>query len=227
MREITFDTETTGLSPDNGDRIVEIGCVELINKIRTGQHFHCYVNPERDVPKGAENVHGLSTAFLSDKPKFKDVVQEFIDFIQGDTLVIHNAAFDMKFINWELKNIKIPSLDFSRTVDTLQIARDKFPGAKANLDALCRRFGIDLSKRDNHGALLDAELLADVYIELLGGKQAVMLLGGEEKEDIVAKKRALFSSRKYLEARAFELSEEEALSHKEFLKGLQGGGCWF
>ncbi len=172
MREIVLDTETTGLDPFSGHRIVEIGCIELINHVRTGNYFHTYLNPERDMPREAEAVHGLSIEFLKDKPKFAEIAGSFLEFIGNDPLVIHNAAFDMKFINAELAVAKRPEVDFARAIDTVLMARQKFPGQPASLDALCKRFSIDLSARTKHGALLDSELLSDVYLELLGGRQS-------------------------------------------------------
>ena len=171
MREIIFDTETTGLDPETGDRIVELGCVELINRMPTGRHYQGYINPERDVPSQAARIHGLTTEFLKDKPIFADVVRTFLEFIGDADLVAHNAEFDMKFLNWELVNLGMAAVEQSRVVDTLQIARSKFPGAQNNLDALCRRFAINNSNRSLHGALLDAQLLAEVYLELTGGRQ--------------------------------------------------------
>jgi len=171
MREVVLDTETTGLDPAAGHKIVEIGCVELINHLPTGATFHCYLNPERDMPAEAEAVHGLSLAFLSDKPVFAAVAEAFLAFIGNDRLIIHNADFDIKFLNWELKLVHQPPLQMDRVLDTLKMARRKFPGAQASLDALCRRFGVDLSSRDKHGALLDSELLAAVYLELIGGRE--------------------------------------------------------
>jgi len=171
MREIVLDTETTGLDPAGGDRIVEIGGIELVNHMPTGRSFHTYLNPERDMPAEAFAVHGLSAAFLADKPKFRDIAPDFLGFIGDARLVIHNAAFDMKFLNAELGWIEMASLPWARAVDTLDIARRRFPGAQNGLDALCRRFGIDNSGREKHGALLDSELLAEVYLELIGGRQ--------------------------------------------------------
>ncbi len=171
MREIALDTETTGLDPFSGHRIVEIGCVEMINRIRTGNHFHVYLNPEREMPPEAERIHGLSATFLADKPLFRAIGDAFLEFIQDAPLVIHNAAFDMKFINAELERMGYPAISMERTIDTVLIARKKFPGQPANLDALCKRFNIDLSARTKHGALLDSELLAEVYLELHGGRQ--------------------------------------------------------
>ena len=171
MREIVLDTETTGFDPTSGDRIVEIGAVELRNLMPTGRTYHQYINPERDMPQEAFAVHGLSTEFLADKPVFAKIAQEFLDFVGDAKLVIHNAAFDMKFLNAELGWVKKPSLPWAQAVDTLDIARRRFPGAQNTLDALCRRFGVDNSGREKHGALLDSELLAEVYLELMGGRQ--------------------------------------------------------
>ena len=171
MREIVFDTETTGLSPAGGDRIVEIGCVEMIGRIETGRHYHCYFNPERPMPSEAEAVHGLSDIFLSDKPRFADKVEELLEFIGDSPLVAHNAGFDFGFLNHELSNCGRPAVCMTRMVDTLGLARSRHPGAKHSLDALCTRFGVDRSQRVKHGALLDAQLLAQVYIELTGGRQ--------------------------------------------------------
>ena len=179
MREIVLDTETTGLNPRTGDRLVEIGCVELDNHVPTGNTYHQYVDPERDMPDEAFAVHGLSEAFLAKHPIFSEVVDGFLEFIGDSDLVIHNASFDMGFINSELNRIGRPAVDFSRAIDTVQIARCKYPGAQASLDALCRRFEIDLSARTKHGALLDAELLADVYLELVGGRQPGFELAAE------------------------------------------------
>jgi len=171
MREIVLDTETTGLEPRTGDRIVEIGCVELVNHVATGETFHRYVNPERDMPAEAFAVHKLSEEFLRGYPVFAELADEFVEFLGDAPLVIHNAEFDMKFINAELGRLDRPILPMSRTIDTLTLARRKFPGAAASLDALCRRFDIDLAERTQHGALLDARLLAEVYLELSGGRQ--------------------------------------------------------
>ena len=171
MREIVLDTETTGLSPEEGHRIVEIGGVELFNHVPTGRTYHQYLNPQRDMPEEAFNVHGLSEAFLADKPLFADVAQAFLDFCGGAKLVIHNAVFDMRFLNAELGWCGKPLLPQDAAIDTLDIARKRFPGAQNSLDALCRRFGVDNSSREKHGALLDSEILAEVYLELIGGRQ--------------------------------------------------------
>ncbi len=171
MREIVMDTETTGLDPDDGHRIAEIGAIELLNLLPTGRTYHQYINPERPMPKEAEQVHGLNDAFLADKPPFARIAPAFLEFIGDARLVIHNASFDMGMLNAELLRLGRPRLPMSRAVDTLEIARRRFPGAQASLDALCRRFGIDNSGREKHGALLDSELLAEVYLELMGGRQ--------------------------------------------------------
>ena len=183
MREIVFDTETTGLSPLNGDRIVEIGCVEMFNRCETGRHFHSYFNPCRPMPSEAEAVHGLSNIFLSDKPRFSDKAEELLDFLGDCPLVAHNASFDFGFLNHELERCGRPLVCTTRMVDTLAIARQKFPGAKHSLDALCTRFGVDRSQRIKHGALLDAQLLAQVYVELTGGRQIGLTLVAELVED--------------------------------------------
>jgi DNA polymerase-3 subunit epsilon len=171
VREIVFDTETTGLNPGGGDRIVEIGCVEILNRVETGRTFHAYFNPEREMPSDAEAVHGLTAIFLSDKPRFTDRAGELLDFLEDSPLVAHNAGFDFGFLNFELERCGRPSVAMSRMVDTLTLARTRHPGAKHSLDALCMRFGIDRSHRVKHGALLDAQLLAQVYVELTGGRQ--------------------------------------------------------
>ena len=171
MREIVFDTETTGLSPAAGDRIVEIGCIEMVGRVETGRHFHCYFNPERSMPGEAEAIHGLSDMFLSDKPRFADKVGELLEFIGDAPLVAHNASFDFGFLNAELERCGCSPVCMSRLVDTMLLARSRHPGAKHSLDALCTRFGVDRSQRIKHGALLDAQLLAQVYVELTGGRQ--------------------------------------------------------
>lgn len=176
MREIVFDTETTGFDPRSGDRVVEIGCVELVNHIVTGQTFHVYLNPDRTMPRAAFEVHGLSDEFLSDKPRFAEIVDGFLAFVGDARLVAHNAEFDFKFINAELGRLGLPGIGFDRMVDTLALAKRKHPAGPNSLDALCSRYGIDNSRRDLHGALLDSELLAEVYVELIGGKQAALSL---------------------------------------------------
>lgn len=211
MREIALDTETTGLSPKDGHRIVEIGCVELVNRIPTGKTYHCYINPEREVSAGASAISGLTFEFLKDFSSFAEIAQSFYDFIKDSTLVIHNAAFDIGFINTEFERVNLPFLNVADAVDTVVLSRKKFPGQPANLDALCKRFGIDLTKRTKHGALLDAQLLADVYIELTGGRQAV-LFKPEENEKLSALNTT------YREPRVFAINQNELEEHEEFLK---------
>ncbi|HEY8579509.1 MAG TPA: DNA polymerase III subunit epsilon [Beijerinckiaceae bacterium] len=180
-REIVLDTETTGLDPATGDRIVEIGCVEMVNSVLTGRTFHVYLDPERDLPEEAFRVHGLSREFLTGKPKFGEVAQDFVSFIADARLVIHNAEFDIKFINAELNRCGLPPVVMDRVLDTLHLARRKHPGASNTLDALCARYRIDNSKRTKHGALLDAEILAEVYVELNGGRQTSLILAQESR----------------------------------------------
>jgi len=219
MREIALDTETTGLNPKSGHRVVEIGCVEMTNHIATGEVFHVYINPQRDMPQEAFNVHGLSEEFLKDHPVFSSVVDDFLDFIGDAPLVIHNAAFDMGFVNWELENLGKPPLEMSRSIDTVQMARKKFPGAQANLNALCRRFGIDNSDRQLHGALLDARLLADVYLELMGGRQTGLGLGVEENAEVETEIQ--IEKRQLREARVFAPTADELTVHAEFISTLK------
>ncbi len=176
MREIILDTETTGLNPFEGHRIIEIGCLEMVDKVLTGREFHCYINPQRDVPQEAYRIHGISSEFLIDKPLFSNIADEFLSFIDGATLVIHNARFDIGFINHELSRLGKVALDLGEVVDTLTMARKAFPGARANIDALCKRFKIDNTMRTKHGALLDAQLLAEIYVELTGGRQRSFIL---------------------------------------------------
>ncbi|MBL4666542.1 MAG: DNA polymerase III subunit epsilon [Sneathiella sp.] len=215
MREIALDTETTGFDPSNGDRIVEIGCVELDNFMATGRVFHCYINPERDMPEGAFKVHGLSEEFLKKHKVMAAEMDKFLKFIGDSKLVIHNAEFDMKFINAELIRMKRHPLPMSRSIDTVAMARKMFPGAQANLDALCRRFDIDNSARTKHGALLDAELLAEVYLELRGGRQTGFSLAAEGKGH---KKTASKSVTR--PPRAHSATEAELKSHSEFLENI-------
>lgn len=217
-REIVLDTETTGLDPKTGDRIVEIGCVELMGGLRTGEVFHCYLNPERDVPDEAFRVHGISTEFLKDKPIFAEKVEDFLEFIADSQLVIHNAAFDMRFVNFELERLGFSALPMTRALDTVALARKKFPGSPASLDALCKRFNIDLSTRTKHGALLDAELLADVYLELLGGRQAILLLDPAASVQAVATE---VTETIIIEQRVFPLSPEEEEAHAQLLAKIK------
>jgi DNA polymerase-3 subunit epsilon len=184
MREIALDTETTGISPRDGHRIIEIGALELMHHLPTGRKLHLYINPEREIDDGAVAVHGITSDFLADKPVFADIVDEFLAFVGDDPMVIHNASFDMGFLNAELKRLDRPVLPLAQSIDTLMMARKKFPGAQANLDALCRRFEIDNSHRDLHGALVDADLLAAVYIELLGGRQPGLSLDSDSQTQI-------------------------------------------
>lgn len=218
-REIVLDTETTGLDPYSGHRVVEIGCVELMGGLRTGAVFHCYLNPERDVPDEAFRVHGLSTEFLAGQGIFAEKVDDFLAFVADSPLVIHNAAFDMKFMNFELEKLGFAAMPMSRATDTVMIARKKFPGSPASLDALCKRFEIDLSSRTKHGALLDAELLADVYLELMGGRQAGFALDNLQAAGAAA--LAGGSDVGVREARVFPVAEEEAAAHQAMVAGLK------
>ncbi len=211
-REIILDTETTGLSPERGDRIVEIGCVELVNYTPTGNEFHKYLNPEREMSEGAYRVSGLSDDFLKDKPYFKEIANDLIGFIGNSKIVAHNAPFDIGFLNNELKICKKKQIEFDSVIDTLALARKKFPGAQASLDALCKRFEIDNSKRVKHGALLDAYLLTEVYIELIGGKQTTLILTEETKEKIL-----INNNKKILINRKYDITEKEKLAHQEML----------
>jgi DNA polymerase III subunit epsilon len=221
MREIVLDTETTGLSPANGDRIVEIGAVELINHIPTGEVFHVFINPERDMPKEAEAVHGISSAMLKDKPVFKAIARDFLQFIGDAPLVIHNADFDMEFLNAELSYLQVATLPPERAIDTVRMARKKFPMAPASLDALCKRFGIDNSKRVKHGALLDAELLAEVYLELIGGRQTALILAGPGQRKQVPGTVQHITARQRPSTLPPRLTADELASHKA-LVGLLG-----
>lgn len=223
MREIVLDTETTGFEPSEGHRMVEIGCVELLNHVATGRTFHRYMNPERDMPPDAERIHGLSIAFLSDKPLFKDIAHDFLEFIGDAPLIIHNAAFDMKFINAELALCGLPPVPFERAVDTVAMARRRFPGAPVNLDSLCRRFGIDNSHRDKHGALLDSELLAEVYLELRGGREPGLELGARSGGVVVERVRV---ERPYRAPRPHAPTAEEEAAHRAFLAKKVKGALW-
>lgn len=230
MREIVLDTETTGFDPDKGDRLVEIGAVELMNHLPTGRTFHKYVNPQRDVPAEAVAVHGLTTEFLQDKPLISDVIGEFLDFIGSDTkLVIHNAAFDMKFLNAELKLCGRPALPWARALDTLALAREKFPGAQNSLDALCRRFGIDNSSRVLHGALLDSEILADVYLELIGGRQPDLVLAepaSQPERSAAGTRQMITAPRQRPAPLAPRLTASERQAHKEFVAKMGTNAVW-
>jgi DNA polymerase-3 subunit epsilon len=224
MREIVFDTETTGFDPASGDRIVEIGCVELVNRFPTGATFHVYLNPERDMPPSAEAIHGLSAEFLSDKPKFAEVAEKFLAFIGDDAkLIAHNAGFDMTFIDYELKKCGLTPPTRDRVIDTLMLARRKHPGGGNKLDDLCARYGIDNSHRTKHGALLDAELLAEVYAELVGGRQANLGLVTATSEEISVVAVAA-TSRKTKQAS--HLSEGEREAHRKFVATLGEKAIW-
>lgn len=217
-REIVLDTETTGFEPSQGHRLVEIGCLELVNHIPTGRVFHTYLNPERDVPQDAFAVHGLSYDFLKNHPPFKEVLNPFLEFIEDAPLIIHNAKFDMKFINAELKEHNCVELPFSRAIDTLTMARQKFPGSPASLDALCKRFGVDNRAREKHGALLDAELLAQVYLELIGGKQPSLSLDFSSKTIHVV--RDVKKEKPHRPARPHLPTQEELELHQELIARL-------
>ncbi|MGZ2412403.1 DNA polymerase III subunit epsilon [Sphingomonas sp. F9_3S_D5_B_2] len=220
MREIVFDTETTGLSPAGGDRMVEIGCVEIVNRCETGRHFHAYFNPERPMPAEAEAVHGLSTIFLSDKPRFSEVAEELLAFIEDAPLVAHNATFDFGFLNHEFERCGRTGVCTSRMVDTLTLARSRHPGAKHSLDALCMRFGIDRSHRVKHGALLDAQLLAQVYVELTGGRQIGLGLVADTGALNVAASASSVRVRERREPRPHAPLVEELNRHRAFIEKL-------
>jgi DNA polymerase III subunit epsilon len=225
LREIVLDTETTGIDAGKGDRVIEIGCVELINHIPSGAHFHCYINPEHPVSAGAFNVHGLSDAFLADKPVFAAIAGEFEAFIADSKLIIHNAAFDVGFLNMELGRLGRPALASARVLDTLSMARRKHPGASNSLDALCQRYGIDNARRTKHGALMDAEILAEVYIELIGGRQTMLGLGTEVRQAQTASavSSAPLARKVPLQPR---LSEAEEQAHDAFVKTMPKASLW-
>ena len=225
MREIVLDTETTGVEANGGDRIVEIGCVELLNHCPSGRSFHCYINPERPMSEGAFKVHGLSDAFLAPQPVFAAVADEFLGFIEGARLVIHNAAFDVGFLNMELKRVGRGPIEPSLVVDTLSMARRKHPGASNSLDALCSRYGIDNSRRTRHGALLDAEILAEVYIELIGGKQASLVLGAAETVGGGLAGIAVERPQR-LRSLAPRLDESAIAAHETFIRSLGKTQLW-
>ena len=222
MREIVFDTETTGLDPKTGDRMVEIGCVEMVNKVATGATWHGYFNPERDMPEEAERVHGLSATFLSDKPLFRDRIDELLEFLGDAPLVAHNAGFDMGFLDNEMMLCGLEPIPRSRMVDTIAIARKKHPGAKLSLDALCTRYGIDRSHRVKHGALLDAELLAQVYVELTGGRQIGLELAADQAAQAPTDSETTrpVSRGPRREPRPHAASEDEIAAHKAFVETL-------
>jgi len=226
-REVVLDTETTGFDPSQGDRVVEIGALELVNHISTGRTYHVYLNPERDMPDGAFRVHGLSSEFLADKPLFHEVADEFLAFVADSPLVIHNAEFDMKFLNAELVRMGRPPLPPEQAIDTVTMARRKFPGAPASLDALCRRFGIDNAHRTLHGALLDSELLAEVYLELMGGREPGLRLakdqgaGSSSSSTEMADPLRAAATRPRRDPRPHQESENERTAHTAFLERLK------
>jgi DNA polymerase-3 subunit epsilon len=223
MREIVLDTETTGLDPLRGDRLVEIGCVELVNHMPTGQIYHCYINPERDMPEEAFRVHGLSSDFLSDKPLFSAIVDEFLAFIGDAPLIIHNASFDISFINAELDRIARAAVSRERLVDTLLLARRKHPGVSNRLDDLCSRYAIDNSRRTKHGALLDAELLAEVYIDLIGARQSSLVLAETRRSS----GNVIEITRRVREVPlASRLRDDDLAAHSAFVATLGDKAIW-
>lgn len=221
MREIIFDTETTGFDPKSGDRMVEIGCIEMVNRVLTGRTFHAYFNPERSMPAEAEAVHGLSDAFLADKPLFSERALEFLDFIEDSPMVAHNAGFDFNFINFELTVCGHAEVGRHRMVDTVALAKVRHPGAKLSLDALCTRYGIDRSHRTKHGALLDAELLAQVYVELCGGRQIGLELVAEVAQIVTETVILIRKDRPFRQPRPHAATDEELAAHAEFLKSVE------
>lgn len=229
VREIVLDTETTGLSPEDGDRIVDIGCVELIDHMPTGNTYQVYINPQKEMTSDAVRITGLTDEFLNDKPIFSEIVDDFLNFIGDATLVIHNAAFDIHFLNSELGRLGKPLFELKETIDTLDMAHRKFPGAPASLDALCKRFNVNTSMREKHGALVDCLLLADVYIYLLGGKQAGLdFQSDEDAEDeaLMARVASGQLQTQNRKKRSFKASKEEIAAHEEFLKGLGTEAAW-
>src|SRR5262245_46896798 len=225
LREIVFDTETTGLNATGGDRLIEVGCVEIVNRIPTGRDFHRYINPERDIHPDAVAVHGLTVDFLKDKPLFKDVADEFLAFIGDAPLVAHNATFDLGFLNAELARLPRPQLTIDRVVDTLVLARRRHPAGPNTLDALCKRYGIDLSQRTKHGALLDSMLLAGVYVELLGERQATLGLNGQRAAESTLRARAA-KARQRPQPLPSRVTEEIEAAHREFVKTLGSDALW-
>lgn len=226
MREIVLDTETTGLDPNSGDRIVEIGAVELQGHVPTGSTYHQYINPKRDVPKEAVDVHGLTLDFLRDKPVFEHIAQDFLEFIGDAKLIIHNAAFDMKFLNAELKWMGLSPIPWERAVDTLDIARKKFPGSPASLDALCRRYSIDNSARTLHGALLDSEILADVYLELIGGRQPDLVLAEARQQKSEDTAEQSWRVQKRPVPLPSRLTDNEKEAHAAFIDSMGENALW-
>lgn len=226
MREIIFDTETTGLDPATGDRVVEIGCVECINHVPTGETFHVYINPERDMPEAAFKVHGLSTDFLKTKPVFAAIAEDFVNFIGDAKLVAHNAFFDLGFINAELKRLGYDTIDQSRIIDTLALARKKNPFGPNSLDALCARFGIDNSRRTKHGALLDAEILAEVYLEMMGGRQTGLDLAAESIAITSDTTIEIVQTRARPAPLPARLTADELAAHNAFIATLGNEAVW-
>ena len=226
MREIVLDTETTGFDPNTGDRLVEIGAVELNGHMPTGSTYHQYINPKRSVPADAVAIHGLDDEFLRDKPEFKSVAQGFLDYIGDSKLVIHNASFDMKFLNAELGWVGLPLIPYDRAIDTLEIARKKFPGSPASLDALCRRYGIDNSARTLHGALLDSEILAEVYLELIGGRQPDLALAPDRTTTSSAGDETEWRPKPRATPLPSHLSEDEKKAHAAFINGMGDNSLW-
>ena len=226
MRQIVLDTETTGFDPESGDRIVEIGAVEILNYLPSGRTYHQYINPERAMPQGAFEVHGLGDDFLRDKPVFAKIGQAFLDFIGADKLVIHNASFDMKFLNAELGWMKLPLLPMDQAIDTLAIARKKYPGSPASLDALCRRFGIDTSARTLHGALLDSEILAEVYLELVGGRQPDFGMSEFAANSAAAQPGEKWRPGPRPNPLPGRITKEETAAHAEFIDSIGDGAFW-
>ena len=228
MREIVLDTETTGLSPDKGDRVVEIGCVELINHVPTSNTFQVYLNPEREMDEGAQRIHGLTNEFLQDKPKFEAIVEDFISYIGESKIIAHNASFDINFLNSELSRLNKAKISQERVIDTLKIAREKYPGARNSLDALCKRFFVDNSNRKLHGALLDSELLAEVYLELIGGKEPDLALAEEARTHKLPEKELIIkASIKRENELKPRLTKEDQIKHKEFIDTLKVKPVWY
>ncbi len=227
MREVILDTETTGLDPKRGDRLIEIGCIEIFNRRPTGREYHCFINPEREVPAEAQKIHGISTDFLKDKPLFGKVAREFLDFVGDDTLVIHNAQFDVGFLNFELERAGHELIMMERVVDTLAIARRKHPAGPNNLDALCKRYGIDNSKRTKHGALVDSLLLAEVYIELLGERQSALVF---QSNGAAAATRTSRAGKRQAQARpvplAARISADIVAAHRAYIEKLGAKAVW-
>jgi DNA polymerase-3 subunit epsilon len=225
LREIVIDTETTGLDPSNGDRLIELGCIEIVNRIPTGREFHRYLNPERDIHRDAVEIHGLTGEFLKDKPLFKDVVDDLLEFLGEAPLIAHNASFDLAFLNAELARLARPPLGLGRFVDTLALARRRHPAGPNSLDALCKRYGIDTSERVKHGALLDSMLLANVYVELLGERQATLGLGGQNGQETSVHLR-MAVARQRPQPLASRLTQDAEQAHRRFVETLGAKALW-